>query len=377
LYVALTRARHALWVGFSTNKVGNSTKCVSHKSAAGYVLGGPDAINPADWITPLQQFAANCPDIVLQAAEPDTACTPLNAAASDISLQTSPDYRANFERNWGISSFSRLTRDLKTESGVLSPLQMIRPADDEPDDTPSRRAASGWHGYARGMAAGNFLHEQLEWLAAENFTLNESLTARLRRRCENAGRGEHADTLIDWLSAVVQTRMPGPDIALMQLTSILPEMEFWLPAENIAAAQIDELCRVHLLPGVERPLLAERQLHGMLMGFIDLVFEHQGKYWILDYKSNHLGDDDAAYNEDALASAMAKHRYDVQAAIYMLALHRLLRVRLGINYYPEQHLGGAVYLFLRGVNGSQNGVCLLPATAPLLAALDTMTGDAA
>jgi exodeoxyribonuclease V beta subunit len=115
----------------------------------------------------------------------------------------------------------------------------------------------------------------------------------------------------------------------------------------------------------------------MLMGFIDLVFEHQGKYWILDYKSNHLGDDDAAYNEDALASAMAKHRYDVQAAIYMLALHRLLQVRLGRDYDPEQHLGGAVYLFLRGVNGSQNGVCLLPATAPLLAALDTMTGDAA
>ncbi|MFA6063070.1 MAG: exodeoxyribonuclease V subunit beta [Gallionella sp.] len=371
LYVALTRARHSLWVGFSTNKVGNSTKCVSHKSAAGYVLGGTEAINPADWLQPLQHFAANCPDIVLQAAESDTACTTLNAAASDIPLQNIPDYRANFERNWGISSFSRLTRDLKTDS--VSPLQMARPADDEPDEQPDTpwRKPLGWHGYARGMAAGNFLHEQLEWLAAENFALpgNEQLSARLRRRCENAGRGEHADTLIDWLNAVVQTHLPGPDISLMQLNGILPEMEFWLPAENIAAAHIDRLCRAHLLPGVERPLLAERQLHGMLMGFIDLVFEHQGKYWILDYKSNHLGDDDAAYNEDALASAMAKHRYDVQAAIYMLALHRLLQVRLGRDYVPEQHLGGAVYLFLRGVNGPQSGVCLLPATAPLLAAL--------
>lgn len=371
LYVALTRARHSLWVGFSTNKVGRGEKCVSHKSAAGYVLGGTEAISAADWLQPLQHFAANCPNIVLQAAESETACTPLNAAASDIPLQNILDYRANFERNWGISSFSRLTRDLKTDS--VSPLQIARPADDEPDDriVPSRHKPLGWHGYARGMAAGNFLHEQLEWLAAENFALpgNEQLSARLRRRCENAGRGEHADTLIDWLNAVVQTRMPGPDISLMQLNCILPEMEFWLPAENIAAAHIDRLCRTHLLPGVERPLLAERELHGMLMGFIDLVFEHQGKYWILDYKSNHLGDDDTAYNEDALASAMAKHRYDVQAAIYMLALHRLLQVRLGRDYDPEQHLGGAVYLFLRGVNGPQNGVCLLPATAPLLAAL--------
>jgi exodeoxyribonuclease V beta subunit len=74
---------------------------------------------------------------------------------------------------------------------------------------------------------------------------------------------------------------------------------------------------------------------------------------------------------------MAQHRYDVQAAIYLLALHRLLSVRLGDNYDPEQHLGGAVYLFLRGVNGPQNGVCHLPASAPLLAALDTMTGAAA
>ena len=381
LYVALTRARHSLWVGFSTNKVGRGEKCVSHKSAAGYVLGGTDAINAADWLTPLQQFATDCPDIVLQAAEPDTACTTLIAAASDISLQNSHDYQASFERNWGISSFSRLTRDLKTESGALSPIQMTRPADDEPDDQPvhSRRKPMGWHGFARGMAAGNFLHEQLEWLAAENFTLpgNEQLTERLRRRCENAGHGEHADQVINWLSTVVQTRLPGPNVSLRELTRILPEMEFWLPAENIAAAHIDRLCRAHLLPGVDRPRLAERQLHGMLMGFVDLVFEHQGKYWILDYKSNHLGDDDAAYSEDAQAAAMAKHRYDVQAAIYMLALHRLLRVRLGDNYDPEQHLGGAVYLFLRGVNGPQNGVCLLPATAQLLAALDTMTGDAA
>jgi len=366
LYVALTRARHSLWVGFSTNKVGRGEKCVSHKSAAGYLLGGTDAINAADWLPPLQQFVSNCPNIVLRAAESGTACTPLKSSASEIKLQNRPDYHARFERNWTIASFSRLARDLKTES--VSPLKMTRPADDEPDDqpAPSRRKPTGWHGFARGMAAGNFLHDQLEWLAAENFALNEPLSARLRRRCENAGRGEHAEEVINWLRTVVQTRLPGPDVTLMQLSSILPEMEFWLPAENIAAAQIDELCTAHLLPGVERPRLAERQLHGMLMGFIDLVFEHQGKYWILDYKSNHLGDDDAAYSEDALAAAMAKHRYDVQAAIYMLALHRLLKVRLGDGYDPEQHLGGAIYLFLRGVNGPQNGVCHLPSPTSLL-----------
>jgi len=93
----------------------------------------------------------------------------------------------------------------------------------------------------------------------------------------------------------------------------------------------------------------------MLMGFADLVFEHQGKFWVLDYKSNHLGEDDAAYDSAALARSMAEHRYDVQAAIYMLALHRLLKLRLGSSYQPAQHLGGAVYLFVRGVKGRKAG----------------------
>jgi exodeoxyribonuclease V beta subunit len=79
----------------------------------------------------------------------------------------------------------------------------------------------------------------------------------------------------------------------------------------------------------------------MLMGFADLVFEHAGRYWVLDYKSNHLGPNDASYSADELNSAMATHRYDVQAAIYLQALHRLLRARLGAAYQPAQHLGGA------------------------------------
>ena len=110
----------------------------------------------------------------------------------------------------------------------------------------------------------------------------------------------------------------------------------------------------------------------MLMGFADLVFEHGGKYWVLDYKSNHLGDGDADYYSSALARAMAEHRYDVQAALYLLALHRLLKSRLGSSYQPEEHLGGAVYLFLRGIEGPESGVCLIPSCMPLLDALDAM-----
>ena len=70
-----------------------------------------------------------------------------------------------------------------------------------------------------------------------------------------------------------------------------------------------------------------------------------------------------------MATEMARHRYDVQAALYMLALHRLLQSRLGAAYRPATHLGGAVYLFVRGIDGPASGVCLVPTVPALLDAL--------
>ena len=77
------------------------------------------------------------------------------------------------------------------------------------------------------------------------------------------------------------------------------------------------------------------------------------------------------------ASAMAAHRYDVQAAVYLLALHRLLQARLGSRYDPAQHLGGAVYFFLRGIHGPAGGVCTLTLPTEALQALDAMLDAAA
>ncbi|MEB0233317.1 hypothetical protein, partial [Undibacterium sp. 10I3] len=91
----------------------------------------------------------------------------------------------------------------------------------------------------------------------------------------------------------------------------IAEMEFWFPCQAAASRALDNLCRQHLLAGQARPQLSERRLQGLLMGFADLVFEHEGKYWVLDYKSNALGADDAAYHIGALTLAMAAHRYDV------------------------------------------------------------------
>jgi exodeoxyribonuclease V beta subunit len=243
-----------------------------------------------------------------------------------------------------------------------------------PPLAPATTSVSNAHSFTRGAKAGNFLHAQLEWLAGEQFALadNPALQERLRKRCERGGFGTQAQGVVAWLTEVVQSPLPGPDAALNQLDVTLPEMEFWLVAQGMNYRAIDTLCRQHLLPGVPRAALAQQQLQGMLMGFADLVFEHQGRYWVLDYKSNHLGDDDAAYSHAALQHSMAEHRYDVQASLYLLALHRLLQSRLGSAYDPAHHLGGALYLYLRGIRGPERGVCRVPADLTLIGALENM-----
>ncbi len=386
-YVALTRARHALWLGWSPIRIGNSKECKNHLSAAGHLLGGEKPYEAEAWPQVAQQALAACGSGVQLRTVPERVpVTGWSKPASGAQAQAAKVFGATFDRSWTIASFSRLARDLKHDASTALDLplalQLPHPADDEPvvsepvmsEPATTSRQVQAWHRFARGPSAGNFLHDQLEWLAAEGFALEPgtSQARRLQRACERAGYEAQADDVQAWLMRVVRQPLAGPNAPLQALQSVLPEMEFWLPAHQLDAPAIDQACREYLMPGEPRPALPQSQLHGMLMGFADLVFEHQGRYWVLDYKSNHLGADDAAYTPQALQAAMAMHRYDVQAALYLLALHRLLRARLGRSYVPEQHLGGAVYLFLRGIDGPAGGCCTLPASLPLLQTLDAM-----
>jgi exodeoxyribonuclease V beta subunit len=86
----------------------------------------------------------------------------------------------------------------------------------------------------------------------------------------------------------------------------------------------------------------------MLVGFVDLIFVHAGRYHVLDYKTNRLGEHVSDYRAAALDAAMAAHHYPLQALLYTVALHRYLRQRLR-DYAPARHLGDSMYLFLRAV----------------------------
>ncbi len=94
--------------------------------------------------------------------------------------------------------------------------------------------------------------------------------------------------------------------------------------------------------------LAHKTMRGYLTGFIDLVCEYRGKFYILDYKTNFLGDALADYQTDNLLAAMQAHNYGLQYWIYTLVLHRHLQNRLA-SYRYQDHFGGVMYLFVRGM----------------------------
>ena len=405
LYVALTRARHALWLGVAAVGDAKAASTSLHRSALGHLLGGDTERSVQEWCQLLDQRARRQTHLQVSALDSGPVpCTALVARDEPPPLVPSPPYSAPFDRSWRTGSFSQLVQGLAAGAAPteLLPTSRMQLADDEralshapldtvPADTlPSSVMADAgsvehtgladtadpavWHRFARGATVGNFLHTQLEWLSGEDFALtaDSPLQARLQRRCEQAGRASWASDVSQWLAAAVDTVLPPLGVALTGIHTRLPEMEFWLPVHQLDIHRLDALCRAHVLPGLNRPALRGHALHGMLTGFADLVFAHNGRYWVLDYKSNALGSDATAYDAAALAQAVVAHRYDVQAALYMLALHRLLRARLGDAYHAEQHLGGALFFFLRGIDGAQAGVSHIAPPMALLDALDAM-----
>ena len=120
-------------------------------------------------------------------------------------------------------------------------------------------------------------------------------------------------------------------------------------------------------------------IYRYLRGEIDLVYEYAGKYYVVDYKSNYLGNSLSNYNNESLSAAMNKAGYWLQAAIYQVALHRFLRLRLNDYVGNEtQYLGAVEYVFLRGIDsqGAQNyGRIQWQIPFELVKALDEMFGS--
>ncbi len=148
---------------------------------------------------------------------------------------------------------------------------------------------------------------------------------------------------------------------------LLIEMEFHFPIENVTAEKLKSIIRGNKASSLE--LLNDYS--GFMKGYIDLLFKHQEKYYILDYKSNHLGDRWEDYSKAVIQEEVLHSNYDLQYHIYCVAVHRMLKSVLP-DYDYNTHFGGVFYLFLRGVNpdNPETGVFFSKPEASLVSDLD-------
>lgn len=221
--------------------------------------------------------------------------------------------------------------------------------------------------FPRGAKAGTCLHEIFEQLDFASLNRNDIATKTGTSLAANGFNEQWLPAVCGMVSNVTAARIirHDPDFSLSHLRSRSwqSEMEFYLPINQLAPDTIrslfDGLLDDQLFQDFQGVLdnLSFRRSRGMLQGFIDLVFEHAGRYYILDWKSNHLGNRTADYGQEQMRNSMAHSVYILQYHIYSLALDRLLQLRLpGYDY--ETHFGGAVYIYLRGVTegDSESGI---------------------
>lgn len=227
-----------------------------------------------------------------------------------------------------------------------------------------------------GATFGSLVHAALEFVDFQARDLRAEFVRVLGEQVQFWPVETDLNALAGALVTVCHTPM-GPLVHEAQLTDIartdrLPEMEFEIPLAGGEQPTGEPVLRdfVPFLKGLpeDDPLrryadvlmtsaLGEQPLRGYLTGSIDLTFRHDGRYYVVDYKTNWLGDFDepltlAGYAPSALVEAMNHSSYPLQAILYSVVLHRYLRWRLP-SYDPEKHLGGVMYLYVRGMAGPE------------------------
>lgn len=355
LYVALTRAVYHCSVGIAPLFSGMRKKegvTDVHHSAIGFLVQQKKAGDAGFLATSLQQLADENIDVSTLTTPPVRRWQPPVTDAASLNVR-------RFERSvydrWRITSYSGLQ-----QQGTHAVQSLIPNLDSEVSGEEKRPAIEAMsevpslHTFPKGAATGTFLHALLENV---DFTSPVDVAWLQQQMAFHNIEERWYPVLHSWLETILKTPLDQQGI---HLAGLLPqqkcvELQFFLPIHSLLQAQqMDRLIKRYDPLSAVCPPLHFEQVQGMLKGFIDLVFCWQGRYYVLDYKSNWLGPDAESYTQDALALAMCEHRYDLQYQLYTLALHRFLRHRIP-DYHYHQHIGGVFYLFLRGMELEKAG----------------------
>jgi exodeoxyribonuclease V beta subunit len=376
LYVALTRAKHRCSIVWGRFREGNC-------SALGYLLHRA-AMTPADFdvqevmnyvdarIKNAAKFREDL-DAIVRAARGTIAVRDLRAeervryrGAREVEeITTARVVTRAIDDGWRTSSFTRLAAgggriSAPAEEGIDYD-EGDEPAAGEPRPLPEGPVVL--HEFAKGARAGELLHEVLEEIDFAASSADVALAVEKALVGNGFEAGEWGERVTAAIVDVLATPLGGAagslrlrDVAKQRRSS---EMEFLFPVGGadgrLTGAKLADVLRRHGAPR-SRPGYGERvralgftPLAGFLRGFIDLVFEHDGRWYVVDWKSNFLGAVASAYSPARLDLAMEQHHYFLQYHLYAVALHRHLGARLPA-YDAAKQFGGVYYLFLRGMS---------------------------
>lgn len=396
-YVALTRAKHRLTILWCHAKwMGNSAFCT--------LLHPPPVLGPtkmppmtySDKVTclaDLEALAASSGGAITLRTVPWTYDAPgLSRREAARSAPKAREIERSVERFFRTESFSALTkgeRDLEHQLGKAPEEDEARDHDDAAVDGEAPVAVLTVDQptqepidlltFPRGRRAGDYFHAILEVLDFRD-PASEAVYDLADEKLDAFGfaRDESPETRAVWLAEAVKAlqhflETPLAPAGRFRLADVprekrLNELEFRVPVAArpdqaaLTPARLAAAFRDH--PSAELPRsyadrvgrLAFPALNGFLKGYVDLVFEHDGRYYVVDYKTSHLGDTLGDYSEPRMQVEMAESHYFLQYHLYTLAVHRLLsRFQRGYDY--ERGFGGVLYLFLKGMRpGFSHGI---------------------
>jgi exodeoxyribonuclease V beta subunit len=381
LYVGMTRTRHALWTATGL--------FYNHDKAA-----------LAPMLRDLEAFAA-IPGIRLDPTAPP-ASLPRLPPETDAEVPPPLAAKRVLSSDWWVYSFSGLSRadagsDPSTAATLPVPGGRDEPAGPEGGAVDAEAPdANDFDPRFVGPRFGVAMHAALEhadfaawrgWLPGDDAPANEARTIANALRAE----GFAAEVLEDGVALV--TRLVGNTLRVVlpegvQLCNIpeherRAEIEFQFSLRSTRVGALLQLLHDYNVVPDRRGFGFVQRLEGLMTGLIDLTYQHDGRWYVLDYKSNRL----PRYDTASLHEAMTHSEYDLQALIYTLALHRWLRFRLGDAsdggaYDYGRDFGGIRYVFSRGIEldasgeGPTRGVHARQFDPKLVHALDAMFAGA-
>jgi exodeoxyribonuclease V beta subunit len=245
------------------------------------------------------------------------------------------------------------------------------------DPLPSSVTGRDIFAFPRGAQAGKCIHAIFENVDFEQLQRVELERVVGRALAAHGFEAVWVRALADMVEAVVDTPLAASGMRLSQVSRArrLDELEFYYPLAAVTDIGLRGILQRGGFPAEIRArigALTFNPTQGYMTGFIDLVFEHSGRFYLADYKSNWLAATVGGYDQPELARAMGREAYYLQYLIYCVALHRYLAVRVA-GYRYETHFGGVQYLFVRGMrpaSGARYGVFADRPSEALVTALD-------